>query len=84
MGSVSGSEHVTFGHGLADADIDGFLADRDVQESRQVAGAEPLLHALFEAPDEQHLAQELAERLVVQRPSLLDLGHGDGSVRFGA
>ena len=84
VGAVGRREDIAFGHRLADADIDGLLADRDVQEARQVAGAEALLHPFLEPADEQHLAQELAERLVVQRSSLLDLGHGDGSVRFAA
>ena len=46
---------------------DGLLADRDVQEARQLAGAEALLDLLLEAPDQQHLAEKLAETLVRQR-----------------
>ena len=41
----------------------------------QLAGAEPLLHLLLEAADEQHLAKEVAELVVRQRALLLDLGH---------
>ena len=44
-------------------DGDGLLADRDVQEARQLAGAEPLLDLLLEAPDEQHLAEEVPQAL---------------------
>ncbi len=84
VGTVRGREDVAVGHRLADADVDGLLADRDMQEARQVAGAEALLHLLLETPDQQHLAQELAERLVVQRPSLLDLRHGDRQCTFRA
>ena len=39
------------------------LADRDVQEPRQLAGAESLLHLLLEAADQEHLAEEAAEHL---------------------
>ena len=48
----------------ADADGDGLLADRDVQEPGQLAGAEALLDLLLEAPDQEHLAEELAQDLV--------------------
>ena len=42
----------------ADADRDGLLPDRDVEEPRELAGAEALLDLLLEAPDEEHLAEE--------------------------
>ena len=73
--AVGGAEDVAVLHRLADADLGRLLADRDVQEAGQLAGAEPLLDLLLEAPDEQHLAQELAQPLLGQRPPLLDLGH---------
>ena len=62
------------------ADGNGLLADRDVQEARQLAGAEALLDLLLETADQQHLAEELAQPLVGQSCSRsrlpLDLGHG--------
>ena len=62
---------------VADADRDRLLADRDVQEAGQLAGAEPLLDLLLEAPDQQHLAQEVAQPLLGQRSLRfpLDLRH---------
>ena len=48
----------------------------------QLARAEPLLDLLLEAPDEQHLAQEVPQRLLVQGALLLDLRQSSGSVRF--
>src|SRR5438270_2418052 len=80
--AVGRREDVALLHRLADADGDGFLADRDVQEARQLTRAEALLDALFEAADQQHLAQEVAQALFVQRAFLLDLGQSPGSVRF--
>src|SRR5581483_3754427 len=61
MRAVRRGEDVTVLHRLAHADRDRLLADRDVQEAGQLAGAEPLLDLLLEVPDEQHLAQELAQ-----------------------
>ena len=43
---------------------DRLLADRDVQEPGQLAGAEPLLDLLLEPADEQHLAEEAAQHLL--------------------
>ena len=57
-------EDVAVLHRLADADGDRLLADRDVEEARQLARAEALLDLLLEAPDEQHLAEEVAQRLL--------------------
>ena len=45
----------------ADADRARLLADRDVEEAGQVAGAEALLDLLLEAADEQHLPQHVVE-----------------------
>ena len=82
VGAMGRGEGVAVLHRLADADRDRLLADRDVQEARQLAGAEPLLDLLLEAPDEEHLAQEVPQRLLVQGAFLLDLGQSSGSVRF--
>ena len=60
----------------ADADGDGLLADRDVEEARQLAGAEALLDLLLEAADQEHLAEEVPQRLLRQGAPLLDLRHG--------
>ena len=68
-------EDVPVVHRLADADRDRLLADRDVQEAGQLAGAELLLDLLLEAPDQQHLAQELAQPLLGQASFRLDLRH---------
>ena len=58
---------------------DGLLADRDVQEAGQLAGPEALLDLLLEAPDQEHLAEEIAELVLGQAPFRarfpLDLGH---------
>jgi hypothetical protein len=51
-------------HRLADADRDPLLADRDVQEAGQLARAEALLDLLLEPPDQEHLAQEVAQPLL--------------------
>ncbi len=62
--------------GGADSDRDGLLADRDVQEARELARAEALLDLLLEATDQQHLAQEVAQPLLGQASSGLDFRHG--------
>ncbi len=82
MRAVRRGEDVAFLHRLADADGRRFLPDRDVEEARQVAGAEPLFDLLFEAADEEHLPQEVPQNLLVQDAFLLDLGQSSGSVRF--
>jgi len=52
-----------------------------VEEAGQLADAESILDLLLEAPDEEHLAQDVLQiRLCEARP-LLHLGHGR-SVRF--
>jgi len=76
VGAMRRGEDVTVVQRLADADRDRLLADRDVQEARQLAGAEALLDLLLEAPDQEHLAQELAQALLGERPFSLDLRHG--------
>ena len=40
------------------------LPDRDVQKSRELAGAEALLDLLLEPADQEHLAEELAQQLL--------------------
>ncbi len=75
-------EDVALLHRFAHTDRDGLLADRDVQEAGEVAGAEPLLDPLLETADQQHAAQEFAQRLLGDRRFLLDLRHSAGSVRF--
>ena len=77
VGPVGRGDHVVLLERRADADRDGLLADRDVQEPRQLAGPEPLLDHLLEAPDQQHVAQEIAQSLVAQALFLrLDFRHG--------
>jgi hypothetical protein len=46
-----------------------------VQETRELARAEALLGLLLEAPDEQHLAEELAQEIFGNCALLFDLGH---------
>ena len=77
VGAVRRREDVSFGHGARHADGDRLLADGDVQEARQLAGAELLLDLLLEAPDEQHLAVELSQALLREPafPGCLCLGH---------
>src|SRR5207253_27016 len=75
--AVRRGDHVALLERGADADGDGLLPDRDVEEARQLPGAETLLDLLLEAPDQQHLAQQLALALLREcRRSLLHLGHG--------
>ena len=77
--AVRRGDHVVRLERGADARGDRLLADADVQEARQLAGAEALLDLLLEAADQQHLAEELVQPLVRQRALrawlLLDLGH---------
>ena len=69
-------EHVAVLHRAADADADRLLADRDVQEAGQLAGAEPLLDLLLEAADQQHVVQELGQLLLRELLPLRHAGHG--------
>ena len=80
--AVRRREHVVVLHRGADADRDRLLADRDVQEAGQVAGAEPLLHLLLEPADEEHGVEEVAQRVLVDLSALLERGHSARSVRF--
>ena len=70
VGAVGRGDHVVRLERRADAARDRLLADRDVQEARQLARAEALLHLLLEAADQQHLAVELAQPLVGERRAL--------------
>jgi hypothetical protein len=60
VGAVRRGDHVVRLEGRHHARGDRLLTDRDVQEAGQLAGAEALLDLLLEAPDQQHLAEELA------------------------
>ena len=74
--AVRGGEDVAVLHRLADADRDRLLADRDMEEARQLAGAEPLLDLLLDVPDEEHLPEEVAQAFLGERPPLtLDFRH---------
>ena len=57
MRAVRRGDDVALLERSADADGARLLADRDVQEARELAGAEALLDLLLEAPNEQHFAQ---------------------------
>ena len=63
-------EDVAVLHRATDADADRLLADRDVQEPGQLARAEPLLHLLLEAADQQHVAEEFRQLLLRTAPPL--------------
>src|SRR4029077_16018461 len=81
VGAVRRSKDVAVLHRLADTDRDRLLADRDVEEARQLAGAEPLLDLLLDVPDEEHLSEEVAQAFLGERsPLALDLGHWDLSL----
>src|SRR5205085_6361905 len=84
VGAMRRAEDIAVVHRLADADVGGLLTDRDVEEAGQLAGAEPLLDLLLEPADQQHLPQQLAQPLLRQRTSFLDLGHSYLSVRFSS
>ena len=63
MRAMRGADHVAVLERTADADRDRLLADAGVQETGELAGAEALLDLLLEAPDQQHLREELDELL---------------------
>ena len=73
--TMRGREDVAVLHRAADADADRLLTDRDVEEAGQLAGAEPLLDLLLEAPDEEHVVQELGQLLLRELLALRDSGH---------
>ena len=74
--TVRGGDDVALLQRAADSHGHCLLADRHVEEPRQLARTEALLDLLLEAPDEQHLAEELAQQLGRERPLPLYLGHG--------
>ncbi len=74
--AMRGREHVAVLHRAADADRHRFLADRDMQEAGQLAGAKPLLDLFFEAPNQQHVVEKLRQLLLRKLGLLLDPGHG--------
>ena len=67
--AVGRRDHVALLERAADADRDGLLADRDVQEPGQLAGAEALLDLLLEPADEQHLPKEVLQALARTLPA---------------
>src|SRR5439155_9789131 len=75
VGAVRRGDDVALLQSPADADSDGLLADRHVQEARKFPGPESLLDLLFEPPDQQHLAEELAQIRLRERSFLLHLRH---------
>ena len=80
--AVRGGDHVAVLERPADADGTRLLPDRNVQEPGQLTRAEPLLDLLFEAPNQQHFAQNVLQLVLAQRGLLLlHLCHGR-SVRF--
>ena len=79
--AVRRGDHVAVLERLADADRAGLLADRDVEEARELAGAETLLDHLLETTDQEHLAQKLAQSLLRERHWFLFYsGHRAGSL----
>src|SRR2546423_6061277 len=73
--AVGRGDHVAVAEGAADADCNCLLADRDMQEPGQIARAKTLLDLLLEPPNEKHLAEELAQRLLRDPAALLDFRH---------
>ena len=78
VGAMRRREDVPLGHRARHADGHRLLADRHVQEARQLARAELLLDLLLEAADEQHLAVELPQAFLREPalPRCTGLGHG--------
>src|SRR5439155_1594535 len=62
MRAMRRADDVAFLQRAADADRDGLLADRHVQESGQLSGPEALLDLLLEAPDEKAPAEKLRKK----------------------
>jgi hypothetical protein len=73
--AVGRGENVAVVHRLADADRDRLLGRSPRAGTRQLAGAEALLDLLLEAPDQEHLAQELAQPFLGEPSFRLDLRH---------
>src|SRR5437899_7833738 len=76
VGAVRRRDHITLLERAADADGARLLADRHVEEARQLTGAEALLDLLLEAPDEQHLPEHIREVALGEGRLCFDLCHG--------
>ena len=61
--AVRGGDDVTLLQRAANPNGNCLLTDRHVEEPGQLARAEALLDLLLEAPNEQHLAEELPQQL---------------------
>ena len=61
--AVGRRDHVALLERAARAHRDRLLADGDVEEAGQLAGAEALLDLLLESPDEEHLPKEVLQAL---------------------
>jgi hypothetical protein len=81
--AVRRGDDVVVGERAADPDVDRLLADRDVKEARQLARPEALLDLLLEPPDQEHLPEELAQRLFRDPAALFDFRHGPDSTLRG-
>src|SRR5205823_1170979 len=68
-------DHVAVLERAADADGSRLLAERDVQEARQLTSPEALLHLLLESPDEEHVPEELEQALARDFSLAFHLGH---------
>ncbi len=79
--AVRRSDDVAVAERATDADRARLLADRNMEEAGQLAGTEPLLDLLLEAPDQEHLAQDVLQIRLRKARALLNLRHGR-SVRF--
>ena len=75
VGAMCRRDDVALLQRAADADRDGLLADGHVQEPGKLPGPEPFLDLLLESPDQQHLAEELAQIRLRERSFLLHLRH---------
>src|SRR5690242_15153161 len=77
MRAMGRGEHVAVLHRAADAHRDRLLADRHVQEARELAGPKPLLDHLLEPPDQKHLPVEVSQPLLGETTfPTFTLGHG--------
>ena len=75
VSAVGRRDHVVVGESPANTDGNCLLADRDVEETGEVAGPESLLDLLLESPDQQHLPQEGEKLLAGQTLPLRDSSH---------
>jgi hypothetical protein len=78
--AVRGGDDVVLLERLADPHRNRLLADRDMEESGQLPGAEALLHLLLETADEQHFPQEFLQASTGRNlPLFLKRGHAPTS-----